>query len=103
MINSYNRIREATRGKKYTYFCDHCAYAPADAARADIKRTVLSNGTFKPDSTKLKLISGKIEDKYEFSSDGGFHLSGNKIRTYAYLIIVTGTTGGARVKIFCQV
>ena len=57
MINSYNRIREATRGKKYTYFCDHCAYAPADAARADMERAVLSNRTFKPDSTKLKLMN----------------------------------------------
>ena len=46
---------------------------------ADIKRAVLSNGTFKPDFTKLKLISGKICDKYEFSSDGRFHLSGNEI------------------------
>ena len=76
MINSYNRIREATRGKKYTYFCDHCAYAPADAARADMERAVLSNRTFKPDSTKLKSISGK--DEYEFRSDGRFHLSGNE-------------------------
>ena len=51
----------------------------ADAARADIERAVLSNGTFKPDFTKLKLISGKICDKYEFSSDGRFEMKSSHI------------------------
>ena len=52
----------------------HCVYAPADAARADIERAMLSK-----DFTKLKLISGpKYSVKYEFSSDGRFHSQGMK-------------------------
>ena len=86
IVNSYNRHRiveeKSTGGGpsgKDICRVTYCVYAPADAARADIERAVLSNGTFKPDFTKLKLISGKICDKYEFSSDGRFQLSGDEI------------------------
>ena len=53
----------------------HCVYAPADAARADIERAMLSK-----DFTKLKIIKDKslFSDKYEFSSDGRFHSQGMK-------------------------
>ena len=64
---------------KYPTQVDPRVYAPADAARADIEQAVLSNGTFKPDFTKLKLISGKICDKYEFSSDGRFEMKSSHI------------------------
>ena len=82
IVNSYNRHRIEEKsssgpGGKYIGWVTHCVYAPADAARADIERAMLSK-----DFTKLKLISGNLgrySDKYEFSSDGRFHLSGNEI------------------------
>ena len=80
IVNSYNRHRivEERRsgpGGKYIACVTHCVYAPADAARADIERAMLNK-----DFTKIKLISGpKYNPKYEFSSDGRFHLSGNEI------------------------
>ena len=45
---------------------DHCVYAPADAARADIERAMLSK-----DFTKLKIIKDKslFSDKYD-TTDG---------------------------------
>ena len=48
------------------HFCVH----------ANIERAMLSK-----DFTKLKIIKDKslFSDKYEFSSDGRFHLSGNEI------------------------
>ena len=81
IVNSYNRHRIEEKstsgpGGKYISRVTHCVYAPADAARADIERAMLSK-----DFTKLKIIKDKslFSDKYEFSSDGRFHLSGNEI------------------------
>ena len=81
IVNSYNRHRIEEKstsepGGKYISWATYCVYAPADAARADIERAMLSK-----DFTKLKIIKDKslFSDKYEFSSDGRFHLSGNEI------------------------
>ena len=77
IVNSYNchSIKEKFINGKYISFVNHCVYAPADAARADIERAMLNK-----DFTKIKLISGPTYNpKYEFSSDGRFHLSGNEI------------------------
>ena len=81
IVNSYNRHRIEEKstsepGGKYISWATYCVYAPADAARADIERAMLGK-----DFTKLKIIKDKslFSDKYEFSSDGRFHLSGNEI------------------------
>ena len=82
IANSYNRhiVTEVRNpdGMYHMYPCyvDHCVFAPADVAHADVARAVLSK-----DSTKLKTInSGRlIYGEKEFSSDGSFHLSGNEI------------------------
>ena len=82
IVNSYNRHRiveeKSTGGGpsgKDICRVTYCVYAPADAARADIERAMLNK-----DFTKIKLISGPTYNpKYEFSSDGRFHLSGNEI------------------------
>ena len=82
IVNSYNRHRiveeKSTGGGpsgKDICWVTHCVYAPADAARADIERAMLNK-----DITKIKLISGPTYNpRYEFSSDGRFHLSGNEI------------------------
>ena len=66
-------ITERRVNDGYPAFVDTCVFALAYTARADGERAVLTNN-----STKLILISGTY-GKYEFNSDGKFHLSGNEI------------------------
>ena len=75
IVDSYKRhiIREYREHDGYPSVVDICVFAPAYTARDDVERAVLTN-----DSTKLKEINGTY-GKYEFNSDGKFHLTGNEI------------------------
>ena len=79
IVNSYNRhiVTEVINPNGWYPACvDHCVFAPADVAHADVARAVLSK-----DSAKLKTINRGMMTygEKEFSSDGSFHLSGNEI------------------------
>ena len=73
VVSTRHIIREHREHDGYPSVVDNCVFAPAYTARDDVERAVLTN-----DSTKLKEINGTY-GKYEFNSDGKFHLTGNEI------------------------